>query len=214
MSFLLTTIVSILVFGFVILFHEAGHFFTAKKCGIQVNEFSIGMGPTLFKRVKGGTQYSIRALPIGGYVSMEGEDGEEEDENDPLINTAQPVAKTGKAFPEVSVPKRMLVVAAGALMNLLLGFLVMVILVCSQDMITSKTIYEFSDGALCHETGLKPGDTILAVNGRRAFVPSDIIYELQRSPDYKADFTVERNGQKVEVPNVQFDTVTQPDGTA
>lgn len=210
MSFLLTTIVSILVFGFVIMFHEAGHFFTAKKCGIQVNEFSLGMGFVLFKRVRGGTQYSIRALPIGGYVSMEGEDGEEEEETP--VDELEPQIKTGKAFPDVSVPKRMLVVAAGAVMNLLLGFLVMVILVCSQDIITSKTIYEFSDGALCHETGLEAGDTILEVNGRRTFVPSDIIYELQRSPNYTADFTVERNGQKVEVPGVQFDTITEEDG--
>lgn len=208
MSFLLTTIVSILVFGFVILFHEAGHFFTAKKCGIQVNEFSIGMGPTLFKRTKDGTQYSIRALPIGGYVSMEGENGEEEE----AIDIIPLDVKSGKAFSEVSVTKRMLVVAAGALMNLVLGFLVMLILISSQDAITSKTIYKFSDGALCHETGLQTEDTILAVNGRHAFVPNDIIYELQRSPDYKANFTVKRNGQTVEVPNVRFDTVVQPDG--
>lgn len=207
MSFLLTTVVSILVFGFVILFHEAGHFFTAKKCGIQVNEFSIGMGPTLFKKIRNGTQYSIRALPIGGFVSMEGEDGESNGiEAEELLLEEQ---KTGVAFHQVSVGKRMLVVAAGAIMNLVLGFLVMLILTASSDAITSKVIYRFEEGALCHQTGLEVGDEVLAVNGRRAFVANDIIYELQRSPDYTADFTVLRNGEKVLVPGVQFDTVMQ-----
>lgn len=79
---LITLLASILVFGFVIFFHELGHFVTAKKSGIQVNEFSIGMGPALFKTIRRGTQYSIRLLPIGGYVSMEGEDGEEEDKGE------------------------------------------------------------------------------------------------------------------------------------
>ena len=212
MSFLLTTVISILVFGFVIMFHETGHFATAKKCGIQVNEFSIGMGPALLKKVHKGTQYSIRALPIGGYVSMEGEDGEEEEsQGEPEEARPQP---TGKNFKDVPVHKRMIVVAAGAIMNLILGFLVLLVLVCSEDAITSKTIYEFEEGALCHETGLEPGDTVLAVNGRRCFVPNDIIYELQRSQNYTADFTVERNGEKVEVPGVQFDTVTQDGHTS
>ena len=211
MSFLLTTVVSILVFGFVIMFHEAGHFFTAKKCGIQVNEFSIGMGPVLFKKYKGGTQYSVRALPIGGYVSMEGEDGENT-EDAPDVPDEVRAQRTGKPFHQVSVLRRILVVAAGAVMNLILGFLVMLILTSGQDMITSRTIYEFAEGARCQQTGLQEKDTILRVNGRRCFVPADIIYELQRSPDYTADFTVQRNGQKVEVPSVQFDTVTQADG--
>ena len=218
MSVLLTTVVSILVFGFVIMFHEMGHFITAKKCGIQVNEFSIGMGPVIFKKMHGGTQYSLRLLPIGGFVSMEGEDGEEEDneqetpaEPEPLpeeLPEEQP-EKTGKAFGEVAVPKRMIVVAAGAIMNLILGFLVMLVLLSGVDAITSRTIYDFEPGALCHETGLEPGDEVLAVNGRRTFVAGDILYELQRSPDYTADFTVKRDGEKVELPAVQFGTMEQ-----
>ena len=105
---------AILIFGVLIAVHEFGHFAAAKLCGVRVNEFSIGMGPALFSRVKNGTRYSIRALPVGGYVSMEGEDeelSEEEQFSDPEI---PPEAKTGLPFPKVKVWKRIIVVAAGA----------------------------------------------------------------------------------------------------
>ena len=82
MLILITTVISIFIFGLVVMIHELGHFICAKKAGIQVNEFSIGMGPALFSRVKNGTRYSIRALPVGGYVSMEGEDEESDDSSD------------------------------------------------------------------------------------------------------------------------------------
>lgn len=211
---LLTILASILVFGFVILFHELGHFFTAKKSGIQVNEFSIGMGPALWKKVHKGTQYSVRLLPIGGFVSMEGEDGEEEEdaaskEEEAPAPPVPPQQKTGLPFGEVAIWKRMVVIAAGAVMNLILGYLVMLVLIGGDDAITSKTICEFSENALCQQTGLAEGDTILAVNGRHCFVANDILYELQRSKNYTADFTVRRNGQVVELPGVQFDTVQQ-----
>ena len=120
MHFLITLVASVFVFGLALLFHEAGHFATAKKCGIQVNEFSIGMGPALFSRVHGGTQYSLRLLPIGGYVSMEGEDGEVDPDE-------RPEGASGLPFGKVSIPRRVLVVAAGALMNFVLGFLVLLI---------------------------------------------------------------------------------------
>ena len=125
MHFLITLAASVFVFGLAILFHEAGHFATAKKCGIQVNEFSIGMGPALFSRVHGGTRYSLRLLPIGGYVSMEGEDGEADPDE-------RPEGASGLPFGQVSIPRRVLVVAAGALMNFVLGFLVLLILICGR----------------------------------------------------------------------------------
>ena len=89
MSILITTVVSVFIFGLVVMIHELGHFVCAKKAGIQVNEFSIGMGPALFSRVKNGTRYSIRALPVGGYVSMEGED-EELSEDEQFIDPDLP----------------------------------------------------------------------------------------------------------------------------
>ena len=206
MHFLITLVASVFVFGLALLFHEAGHFATAKKCGIQVNEFSIGMGPALFSRVHGGTRYSLRLLPIGGYVSMEGEDGEVDPDE-------RPEGASGLPFGKVSIPRRVLVVAAGALMNFVLGFLVLLILICNQDQIVSRKIYSFSDGAMCHATGLEVGDEILAVNGRRCFVANDIVYELARTENGRADFTVRRDGATVQLQDVQFDTQQQEDGT-
>ena len=96
---------------------------------------------------------------------------------------------------------------AGAVMNFVLGFVVLVFLIAAQnEPITSKTIYAIQDGALCGQTGLQAGDKVLAVNGRRCFVANDILYELVRTQSYSADFTVLRDGQKVQLPGVQFDT--------
>ena len=121
MATILTLIISVLIFGLVVMIHELGHFVCAKKAGIQVNEFSIGMGPALFTTVRGGTRYSVRALPIGGYVSMEGEDEEleEPETGDALqeLDAAEEEQPKGLPFPKVKVWKRIIVVAAGAIMN-------------------------------------------------------------------------------------------------
>ena len=131
-SFLLTVVAAVLVFSAVILIHELGHFLVAKASGIKVNEFSLGMGPLLFKFQKGETQYSVRLLPVGGYVSMEGED---EDSPDP------------RSFQRAPVGRRILVTVAGAVMNLLLGFAVLIAVVCMQDSILSRTVGAFYPGA-------------------------------------------------------------------
>ena len=100
-----------------------------------------------------------------------------------------------------------LIMLAGAGMNFVLGFVVMAILITAQnEPITSKVLYQVEENALCGQTGLQAGDKILAVNGRRCFVANDILYELMRTEDYTADFTVLRDGKKVELPGVQFDT--------
>ena len=143
MSILITTVISIFIFGLVVMIHELGHFICAKKAGIQVNEFSIGMGPALFSRVKNGTRYSIRALPVGGYVSMEGEDEElEEPEAGDALKELDPVEEQPKGlpFPQVKVWKRIIVVAAGAVMNLILGFLVLLLMLAFGDPGASKTV--------------------------------------------------------------------------
>ena len=215
MSFIITILAALLVFSAVIAIHEFGHFTVAKLCGIQVNEFSIGMGPALWKKIYKGTQYSLRALPVGGYVALEGEESPESqqaeaarDEREAENETpVPPEQRTGIPLNEASVWQRVLVMVAGAFMNFVLGFVVLVILVAAQEgAITSKTIYSIENDALCGQTGLQAGDKILAVNGRRCFVANDILYELMRTEDYTADFTVLRDGKKVELPGVQFDT--------
>ena len=219
MSFIITILAALLVFSAVIAIHEFGHFAVAKLCGIRVNEFSIGMGPALWKTVRKGTQYTLRALPVGGYVALEGEESPESQQaeaarEDPALeNPIPPEQRTGKSLNEAPVWQRMLVMAAGAFMNFVLGFVVLLILILAQEgPITSKTIYAIQDGALCGQTGLQAGDKVLAVNGRRCFVANDMIYELVRTEQYRADFTVKRNGQTVELPDVQFDTWQDEDG--
>ena len=215
MNFLLTAIVAVLVFGTVVLVHEAGHFFAARHCGIHVEEFSIGFGPALWSTVRGGTRYSVRLLPLGGYNNLAGETPEESEDPDEQeraepakkqdaaaasVHTYDPHAPLfpltvdGKSFVEASPWQRFFVIAAGALMNFVLGFVVLVILVAAQEgAITSKTIYSIENDALCGQTGLQAGDEIVAVNGRRCFVANDIIYELVRTEQYRADFTVLRD---------------------
>ena len=231
MSFIITLLAAVFVFSAVIAIHEFGHFAVAKLCGVQVNEFSIGMGPVLLKKMHHGTQYSLRALPVGGFVALEGEESpesqqaEREERSDleerplsqrsgadstPNGGLSQP---TGKPLNEAPVWQRALIMAAGACMNFLLGFVVMAILLAAQnEPITSRVIYAVEDGALCGQTGLEAGDKVLAVNGRRCFVANDMLYELMRTEDYSASFTVLRDGKKVELPRVQFDTWQDEDG--
>ena len=215
MSFIITILAALLVFSAVIAIHEFGHFTVAKLCGIQVNEFSIGMGPVLWKKNHKGTQYSLRALPVGGFVALEGEESPESQQAEavhtvqeqPAPETETSVQPTGVPLNEAPVWQRALVMVAGAVMNFVLGFVVLVFLIAAQnEPITSKTIYAIQDGALCGQTGLQAGDKVLAVNGRRCFVANDILYELVRTRSYSADFTVLRDGQKVQLPGVQFDT--------
>ena len=221
MSFIITILAALLVFSAVIAIHEFGHFTVAKLCGIQVNEFSIGMGPVLWKKNHKGTQYSLRALPVGGFVALEGEESPESQQAEaahtvqeqPAPETEASVQSTGVPLNEAPVWQRALVMVAGAVMNFVLGFVVLVVLIAAQnEPITSKTIYAIQDGALCGQTGLQAGDEIVAVNGRRCFVANDIIYELVRTEQYRADFTVLRDGQTVELPDVQFDTWTDEAG--
>ena len=215
MATILTLIISVLIFGLVVMIHELGHFVCAKKAGIQVNEFSIGMGPALFTTVRGGTRYSVRALPIGGYVSMEGEDEELEEETQPdgdLMQPADPESQPkGLPFPKVKVWKRIVVVAAGAIMNLILGFVVLLLMLAFGDPGASKTVGFVEEGSPVQAAGLQVGDEILAVNGHRCFVMNDVLYELQRTPDQSADLTVKRDGQVVQLDDVQFALVQNGD---
>ncbi len=190
-SFLITVLASVFVFGIVIFIHELGHFLTAKFSGIQVNEFALGMGPTLSSFTRGGTKYGLRLFPIGGFVSMEGEDEESEEAG---------------SFTKAPVGNRILVTVAGAVMNLLLGFVVLVCVVCSQQLISTRTVAEFYEGSSTQQSGLQVGDTIVAVNGRRCFIANDIIYEFARTQQGQADLTVLRDGKRVQLDNVVFDT--------
>ena len=223
MTIIITILASLLVFGAVVAVHEFGHFTAAKLSGIQVNEFAIGMGPALWKKIAGGTQYTLRLLPVGGYVAMEGEGSPEsnqaeragEDQPPAWENPIPPEERTGIPFPQAAIWKRAATMAAGPLMNFVLGFVVLAgVIGLGSDPIVSRVLYQIEEGALCGQTGLAAGDEIVAVNGRRCFVANDILYELARTQDARADFTVRRDGQLVELPDVRFDTYTDQDGNA
>ena len=129
-------LVAILFFELIIIIHEGGHFAAARLMGIKVNEFSIGMGPKVFQFKKGETTYSLRWILFGGYCAMEGEDEDSEDK---------------RAFSNKKVIQRIFVVVAGALMNLVLGFIIVGIIVCSQNLVGTTTIAKFDDTAISSE---------------------------------------------------------------
>ena len=140
MSVFITLIAAMIVFSAVIAIHEFGHFAVAKLCGIQVNEFSIGMGPVLWRKLYKGTQYSLRALPVGGFVALEGEDSPESQQAEAArdereAETTSPIPpeqREGIPLNDAPVWQRALVMVAGAFMNFVLGFVVLVILVAAQ----------------------------------------------------------------------------------
>ena len=194
---LISIVASILIFGLVIMVHECGHFIAAKRSGIKVLEFAFGMGPQIFKKQFGETVYSLRLFPIGGFVSMEGEDEESD---------------SSRSFNKAPIAKRMLTLAAGALMNFLLGIIVLCVLVNMQDAITSKTVSSFYENSSTQASGLQIGDEIISVNGRRCFIADDIIYEFYRTQDGTADIMVRRGGEKIELQNVVFETYEDEEG--
>ncbi len=203
---MLKIIIAILIFGLIIAIHEFGHFAVAKSCGIKVNKFAIGMGPRIVKFQKGETEYSLRFFPIGGFCAMEGEDDSSDDK---------------RAFNNKAVWQRMLVVVAGAFMNVLLGFVLIIILTSMGGKIPSMQIAGFHGvknesgqttqyQSSSYECGLREGDVIYSVNGLRMFTDSDLVYELSSSKENSFDLVVNRNGQKLEFNNVKFeDTKTK-----
>ncbi|MBQ3133344.1 MAG: site-2 protease family protein [Clostridia bacterium] len=189
---------ALLLFGIIILVHEWGHFFVAKRCGIRVNEFAMGMGPKLFSFGKGETAYSLRLFPIGGFCAMEGED---EASTDP------------RAFSNQKVWKRIAVVVAGALMNFVLGYVVLLIAlgVCVQKesgfdypMYSTTQIAVLDEDASSYQSGLRPGDVIVEANHSPVWTDFDLMYIMQTDDDGKLPMTVKRDGKRVTLEQVVF----------
>lgn len=184
-------LVAILFFGLLISIHEFGHFTFAKLFKVRVNEFAIGMGPAIFKKKKGETLYALRLLPVGGYVSMEGEDEESTDEN---------------AFNRKKVWQRIIVVAAGAIMNLILGVVIVGVLLSMDDLIATNKILYFEENAISQQTGLRENDEILEIDGKKVISGMDVSFLMTRSDDGVFDMTVRRDGEKVRLKDVTFQT--------
>lgn len=185
-------LLAVLFFGFIIFFHELGHFIFAKLFKVQVNEFAMGMGPTLFKFQKGETKYALRLFPIGGFVSMEGEDDESENE---------------RAFCNKPTWQRFIIVAAGGVFNLIIGFVVVAIMLCQTDLIGLPEIHSFEENAVSCQYGLQEKDEIKKINGKRVYSEYDLSFLMARDKDGVFDFVVKRDGETVELKDVKFQTV-------
>lgn len=176
-------IIAIIAFGILIFSHEFGHFITAKLFGVRVNEFSIGMGPLLFKKQGKETLYSLRLLPIGGFCAMEGEDENTGDE---------------RCFFCQKKWKRAIILSAGAAMNLLFGFIVVVILFAGvKDFVgttVESTLPEFKYGG---ESGIMPGDEIYSINGHRTAYSGDFSTYMGLDSDGIIDLVIKRGGEKI-----------------
>ena len=200
MNVVLTVVVAVLIFGFLIFIHEFGHYITARIFGIKIEEFSIGMGPRLlwYDSKKTGIRYSFAMFPIGGFVSMPGENGEDEEFSD-IPNT----------FGKKPAWQRFIVTAAGALVNISAGFLAMILLT-SLIKIGDTTVREFHSiedtgySISSEDSGLMTGDEITAVDGKRVRILDELNYEIMRRGYEPVDVTVIRNGETVTVYDVEF----------
>lgn len=182
-------LLAVFLFGVIIAIHEFGHFFFAKLFKVKVNEFALGMGPKIIKKQIGETLYSLRLFPIGGFVSMEGED--EESDND-------------GAFGKKAAWQRFIIIAAGAVLNLILGVLVVGICLSCNDLVGTRTIDSFMPGAVSQNSGLQAGDEIVKINNTYVYSYKGIAFNLVRDTDNKIDITVKRDGKKVELKDVEF----------
>ena len=202
-------IAAVLLFLVMIVIHELGHFVAAKALGVRVNEFSVGFGPAIFKKQGKETLYAFRIIPFGGFCAMEGEDEESSD---------------SRAFCNKSAWRRFIIVAAGAIFNIIFGFIIAACIVIPQDIYASTTVSRFSDTAVSNSSGgLMIGDKILKINGRRVSTDYEMSYNFT---NIKGDITpvavtdavgnsaavdtvslemmVVRNGEKITLKNVPF----------
>ena len=165
-------IIAVLFFELVIFIHELGHFIAAKKSGVKVNEFALGMGPRLFGFTKGETTYSFRAFPIGGYCAMEGED---EDSENP------------RSFNNAKVWKRMIIIVAGAFMNIVLGLVLMFITLIPKDVFVSHEVSLTKPVSFSMLSGLQPGDEIVSIDGYAVNTYTDYAFSVYTLPYSEVD---------------------------
>ena len=193
---MLQIILAILAFGMLVIVHEFGHFITAKRGGVQVNEFWIGMGPTLLKKERNGTLYCLKLLPFGGACVMEGEDGESD---------------SAHSFGKASLPRRMLIVAAGALMNFLIGFLIVLAVTRPNGPNGGYIVSTLADvdPASTAAGELQAGDEILSVDGYRILVRTDFEMALSRGADTTYEVTVRRDGETLTLPAVRLEAAVE-----
>ena len=177
-SFIITALKVIFLLGFLIFIHEGGHFIVAKLCKIKVKEFAIGFGPTIWKKQGKETKYALRLIPLGGFVNLEGEDERSEEEG---------------SFSEASIPKRMAIIVAGGLVNIVFGLAVYFILMTSMGNNTSLIISQTIPDYAAEQSGIVAGDEIVKINDKKINIKSDIDKILQNSNGEELKITIKRN---------------------
>lgn len=179
-SFLLTVLKIVFLLGFLVLIHEGGHFLIAKLCKVKVNEFAIGFGPTIWKKQGKETKYALRAIPLGGFVSMEGEEERSEEAG---------------SFSKASIPKRIAIVIAGGTVNIIFGLLAYFILgACTGNYISNKV-----ESIQREQTAIQVNDEIIAINNKKIRLYSDIQEELTKSEGNPVKLDIIRNGEEMEI---------------
>ena len=178
-------IVAIIAFGVLITVHELGHFTAAKALGVRVNEFAIGMGPKLLKKQGKETLYSLRALPLGGFCALEGENGDSAD---------------ARSFGMQKRWRRIVILASGSVSNILLGFIIVIILVSGMKSFTGTTITKLEDGFPNKGVdGLMAGDTVISINGERLYYIDDFRLFMQIYDNGKVDLVIRRDGESIKL---------------
>lgn len=191
---ILLVIIGILLFNLIIFIHEFGHFFTAKLSGVWVKEFAIGMGPKILSFGKGETKYTLRLLPIGGFCDMEGEaDGS----NSPTSFSSKPVYK------------RMIIVVTGAILNLILGVILMSIVLLQSDLLATLTIADFTEDSKLEAAGAEVGDTLISVDGYRLYTEKDLSFAYGTADPSSVDIVLERDGEWIELNDITLDSEEQ-----
>ncbi|NLH00693.1 MAG: hypothetical protein GX488_02115 [Clostridiales bacterium] len=182
-------LIAILIFGFLIVTHELGHFLLAKAFNVYVNEFAVGMGPALFRKKHGETYYALRVLPIGGFCAMD----EDEESDNP------------RAFTNPEWWKRFFILFAGAAMNFLTGLVILAFIVPRSPAFMTPAITGFFENCPYEgENGFMENDILYKIDGHRVFFSSDISLLLSRNDSETHDFTLIRNGKKVELEDFRF----------
>lgn len=195
---IMTVIYFVLILSVIIIIHELGHLIAAKHFGVYCKEFSIGMGPMIYQKQVGETAWSVRALPIGGYVAMAGETLEDDGEDEEDI----PFERTING---IKPWKQIIVMAAGAIMNILLAWVIFVGITAYQGQIAipgSPVITSFSENSPAEKAGFKVNDEIIKVQNGTHSEKVDEFDDVVEFINYfqgETTFTVLRDGKEVEV---------------
>ena len=186
-----TAILAVFLFLVMIFPHELGHFIAARKCGVQVNEFSFGMGPAIWKKQKGETLYSIRVFPIGGYCAMEGEDGAPDEEEGVTAEKEY----NPRAFNNKKPWQKIVILAAGSFMNVVCAFLILAILVMYLGF-TTTVIGGVTEGSAAEAAGLMAGDRITYIDGEELKSWDQLSTSIQQKNGADMEITLMRGGEE------------------